>query len=57
MELTLTKAGAVMGAIAYLSPEQVRDEEVDSRSDLFSFGVVLYQLVPVGCRSAILWVA
>ena len=45
---SITEAGAIAGTISYMSPEQARGEEVESKSDIFSLGIIIYEMVTGG---------
>jgi eukaryotic-like serine/threonine-protein kinase len=49
MSMTLTGAGQIVGTLQYMSPEQIQGAETDARSDIFSFGLVLYEAIAGRC--------
>ena len=49
MSMALTGKGQILGTLQYMSPEQIQGADVDARSDIFSFGLILYELVTGKC--------
>src|SRR5207248_4286448 len=44
-QMAATEPGMVLGTVGYMSPEQVRGEAIDNRSDIFAFGAILYEML------------
>lgn len=51
MAASSTMAGAIVGTVAYMAPEQARGEEVDQRADIYAFGLIMYDMIVGGRRS------